>query len=109
MRPGGVGISRMMLSAVTLLPHPDSPTTPRVSPLLMWRSMPSTARTTPSSVKKWVFSPLTSRRRSAMEPPLLPFRYQRAVNSVNASIARRMSSASTSLWVTHRIAAGPIP
>src|SRR6185295_1127251 len=37
------------------------------------------------------------------------FRYQRAVNSVNASIARRMSSASTSLWVTHRIAAGPIP
>ena len=35
MRPGGVGISRMMLSAVTLLPQPDSPTTPRVSPLLM--------------------------------------------------------------------------
>ena len=28
MRPGGVGISRMMESAVTLLPHPLSPTTP---------------------------------------------------------------------------------
>ena len=35
MRPGGVGIRRMIDSAVTLLPQPDSPTTPSVSPLLM--------------------------------------------------------------------------
>ena len=34
--------------------------------------------------------------------------YQRAVNSRNASTARRMSSASTSLWVTQRMAVGPI-
>src|SRR5262249_37066576 len=34
--------------------------------------------------------------------------YQRAVNSRNASTARRMSSASTSLCVTHRMAVGPI-
>ena len=32
MRPGGVGTSRMIDSAVTLLPQPDSPTTPSVSP-----------------------------------------------------------------------------
>src|SRR6266436_5940623 len=70
MRPGGVGISRMMLRAVTLLPEPDSPTMPSVSPRLMWKSIPSTARTTPSSVKKYVFSPLTSSSRSAMTPPL---------------------------------------
>src|SRR5213592_3183153 len=70
MRPGGVGISRMMLSAVTLFPEPDSPTMPSVSPRLMWKSIPSTARTTPSSVKKYVFSPLTSSSRSAMTPPL---------------------------------------
>src|SRR5207245_1603451 len=42
----------------------------RVSPRLMWKSIPSTARTTPSSVKKYVFSPLTSSSRSAMTPPL---------------------------------------
>src|SRR5262245_48980379 len=59
-------------SAVTLLPHPDSPTMPRVSPLSMWKSTPSTARTTPSSVKKCVFRPFTSRSRSAMAPPYLP-------------------------------------
>src|SRR5881396_395544 len=60
----------MMLRAVTLLPEPDSPTMPSVSPRLMWKSIPSTARTTPSSVKKYVFSPLTSSSRSAMTPPL---------------------------------------
>src|SRR5262249_41176531 len=52
--------------AVTVFPHPDSPTTPSVSPLSMCRSMPSTARTTPSSVKKCVFRPLISSNRSAM-------------------------------------------
>src|SRR5689334_8519255 len=70
MRPGGCGMRRMTLSAVTDLPEPDSPTIPSVSPLLMNRSTPSTARTTPSSVKKCVLSPLTSRSRSAMEPPV---------------------------------------
>ena len=32
MRPGGCGTRRMIDSAVTLLPQPDSPTRPRVSP-----------------------------------------------------------------------------
>src|SRR3972149_8265648 len=64
--PGGWGMSRMMLSAVTLLPHPDSPTTPSVSPLSMWRLTPSTARITPSSVKKCVFRFVTVSSRSGM-------------------------------------------
>src|SRR3990172_5836660 len=64
--PGGDGISFMMLSAVTDLPQPDSPTTPRVSPFSMYRSTPSTARTIPSSVKKYVLRFLTSNRRSAI-------------------------------------------
>ena len=33
LRPGGLAIRRRMESAVTLLPQPDSPTTPSVSPL----------------------------------------------------------------------------
>ena len=32
MRPGGLATRRRIESAVTLLPQPDSPTTPRVSP-----------------------------------------------------------------------------
>jgi hypothetical protein len=47
-----MAMSFMIDSAVTVFPHPDSPTMPSVSPLSMWRSTPSTARTTPSSVKK---------------------------------------------------------
>src|SRR3984893_8490018 len=60
--PGGIAISLSTESAVTVLPHPDSPTTPRVSPLSMVRSTPSTARTMPSSVAKCVFSPRISSR-----------------------------------------------
>ena len=50
--PEGSGTSRMMERAVTLLPQPDSPTTPRVSPPRISKSTPSTALTTPSSVSK---------------------------------------------------------
>ncbi len=38
--------------AVTLLPQPDSPTSPTVWPGLMEIETPSTARTMPSKVKK---------------------------------------------------------
>ena len=51
-RPGRE-ISRMMANAVTLFPHPLSPTTPIVSPRGTSRVTPSTARTTPSSKKNW--------------------------------------------------------
>ena len=48
MRPGG-RIRRRIDSAVTLLPHPDSPTTPTVSPTPTLNDTPSTARATPLS------------------------------------------------------------
>ena len=48
-RPGGIEISLSMLSAITDLPQPDSPTIARVSPWLTWRSTPRTAFTTVSS------------------------------------------------------------
>ena len=45
-------VRRMTESAVTLLPLPDSPTIPSVRPSPSSRSTPSTAGTTPRSVKK---------------------------------------------------------
>ena len=42
----------MIESPVMLLPDPDSPTMPTVSPGAIWKLTPSTARTTPASAKK---------------------------------------------------------
>src|SRR5664279_1298047 len=70
-----VGWSRRMSSrAVVDLPQPDSPTSPRVSPLYSFRSMPSTARTAPTCFLNrmpWVSgkcltSPRTSRTGSSV-------------------------------------------
>src|SRR5437867_3848760 len=58
--PGGDAIRRRIDSDVTLLPQPDSPTTASVSPRSTENDTPSTARTTPSRVKKYVFRPCTS-------------------------------------------------
>ena len=69
MRPGGCGISRRIESAVTLLPLPDSPTTASVSPRFTSNDTPSTARTTPSSVKKCVFR-FSTRRSGSLMPDL---------------------------------------
>ena len=60
MRPGGEAIRRNTESEVTLLPHPDLPTTASVSPGTTENDTPSTARTIPSRVKKWVFRSSTS-------------------------------------------------
>jgi hypothetical protein len=49
MRPG-FATRRMIERLVTLLPQPDSPTSPMISPRSTWKSMPSTARTIPSRV-----------------------------------------------------------
>ena len=49
---GGMSSSRMMVSDVTLLPQPDSPTRPMVSPRLMEKLTPSTAGTVPSMTWK---------------------------------------------------------
>jgi hypothetical protein len=54
-------IKRKMESAVTLLPHPDSPTMPSVRPASIEKLTPSTARTIPSSVAKCVERFRTSR------------------------------------------------
>src|SRR6266480_6696570 len=70
--PGGFATSRITESAVTLLPHPLSPTTPRVSPGLIANETSSTAFTTPARVKKYVLRLFTSRRCSAMFIPPLP-------------------------------------
>src|SRR6202035_3014269 len=50
----GSSSSRMIDFAVTLLPEPDSPTMPSVSPGRNEKLTPSTARTTPVSVKNHV-------------------------------------------------------
>ena len=47
MRPGGVGISPMMLCTVTDLPQPDSPTTASVLPACTSKETPRTAWTVP--------------------------------------------------------------
>ena len=58
--PGGRRESSdVMPRAVVLLPQPDSPTSPSVSPGCSERSTPSTARTTPFGVGKWSLSPST--------------------------------------------------
>src|SRR5688572_26055998 len=62
MRPGGCGTSPMIESAVTLFPHPDSPTMPSVRPRSSVRSTPSTARTSPRSEAKCVRRSRTSSR-----------------------------------------------
>src|SRR5262245_38523038 len=61
MRPG-LGTSRMMDSEVTLLPQPDSPTSPSTSLVSIVKLTPSTARSTPWLVAKCVSSPSTDRR-----------------------------------------------
>ena len=50
----GYSIRPMTLRAVTLLPQPDSPTSPRVWPWATANETPSTAWTTPSAVLNWV-------------------------------------------------------
>ena len=60
--PGGSAISRRIDIEVTDLPQPDSPTIATVSPASMWNDTPSTARTMPSGVAKWVCRFSTSSR-----------------------------------------------
>src|SRR3990172_6126448 len=48
-----VGSSNLRMSRpVVVLPHPDSPTSPKVSPELMTKSIPSTAFTTATVLSK---------------------------------------------------------
>src|ERR687884_1954588 len=65
------GLSPMIVRQVRLLPEPDSPTMPSVSPFSIEKLTPSTALTIPSSVRKWVLRSRTSRRaiRSSLRKP----------------------------------------
>src|SRR5262245_25875308 len=64
MRPGRSTILKID-RAVTLLPHPLSPTIPSVAPGLISKSTPSTAFTVPSSCAKYVCRFLTDSSGSA--------------------------------------------
>src|SRR5919108_2448861 len=61
MRPAGSATRRMIESADTDLPQPDSPTSATVSPSCTSQDTPSTARTTPADVWNVVRRSLTSR------------------------------------------------
>ncbi len=50
-RPPVWRVSFTTTRPVVVLPDPDSPTRPRISPLRIVRSMPSTARTTPTGLR----------------------------------------------------------
>ena len=52
MRAAGLGIRRNKERAVMVLPQPDSPTIPRVSPSRKVKLTPSTALVTPQRLKK---------------------------------------------------------
>src|SRR5215207_832252 len=70
-RPGG-STSPISEKPVTLLPEPDSPTSPSTSARASENDTLSTALTTPALVKKWVVKFSTSRMGSVMgnAPPL---------------------------------------
>ena len=59
--PGGEGISPMTASAAMLLPLPDSPTMPRVSPPRREKPSLSTATAGSPPMSKLTSRPLTSR------------------------------------------------
>src|SRR4051794_21521854 len=69
-RPGGVGIRPSSASVETLLPEPDSPTIPSVSPGKRSYETPSTAWTIPSSVLNSTTRSLIERTGSGTHSPL---------------------------------------
>src|ERR1700737_430171 len=75
----------MMLSAVTLLPHPDSPTRPMICPGWIAKETPSTARATPARSRKWVSRPSM---RSSAELGVPDTRIQKGVGDINHHVCR---------------------
>src|SRR5258708_31559234 len=93
----------MMLSEVTLLPQPDSPTRPTVSPSGMVKEMLSTALTIPSEVRKWVSRFSTERRSpTACNDPLQAVCEYGAQGPLSVSISRPNSGASSNRGVGGR-------
>ncbi len=63
---------------MTVLPHPDSPTSPSTSPRRMSNETPSTARRNPAGVSNPALNPSTLSKTSLMEAhhPMLPSSWQ---------------------------------
>ena len=110
--PAVGSISLMIVRPSVVLPQPDSPTTPSVSPFLTVRSTPSTARTaptvclkTPALIGKCLTRPSTrskassSRRhvgRGALEPLAGSLRHRSVAPPPAAAPATTCASASSS-------------
>src|SRR5215216_2199787 len=86
--PGGSGTSRRMEFAVTDFPQPLSPTSASVSPSSTWKDTPSTARLTPSGVRKCVCRFSTSSKAIASKP-LGHARIERVAQAVSKQIDRQ--------------------
>ena len=85
----------MIDKAVTVFPHPDSPTRPRTSPFPISKSTPSTARRTPRAVTNSVFRPRTTRIGSIGLPPRPRVQHvPKAVSSTAGSTATTQSTSS---------------
>src|SRR5438093_8265719 len=88
MRPGGLGISRMIDRLVTDFPDPDSPTMPSVSPRCRSKLTPSTARTVFSSSAKYVRRFLTESSITRAASPLPHLRIERVAQAIAEEIER---------------------
>src|SRR3990172_11772148 len=88
--PGGGSINRMIDKALTDFPDPDSPTTPKRSLSWMVKEMPSTARTIPSSVEKYVRRLRTWRRGAATSFSLLAFDALGRIESVAKTVTEEV-------------------
>src|SRR6185503_1177584 len=101
--PPGWGTSRSSDRLVIVLPEPDSPTIPRVSPGATEKLTPSTALTTPRRVKKWVRRSSTSsrggcQRSSAATLDLPQARVQPVADPVTQEVAREHDQANGQSW-----------
>ncbi len=100
MRPGS-GTRRSTESPSIVLPQPDSPTRPTISPAATCRLAPSTARTRPSGVGNCVCKPSTSRT-----CPIDAYRLRRGSRAsrspspmkLHARVASEMATAGATTW-----------
>src|ERR1035437_489208 len=84
MRPAGCGSRRMIARLVTLLPQPDSPTRPRVSPSSRSNETPFTAWTVPSWVRNRTV-------RSRTESSIVAYRFRRGSIASRSPSPRRVN------------------
>src|ERR1035437_7039268 len=84
-RPAGAGSSRITARFVTLLPQPDSPTRPSVSPSSRSKETPFTAWTVPSWVRNRTIRSRTDRRAT-------PLPLQARVESLAQAVAQEIEA-----------------